>query len=329
LEIRWVNDDALQLSPEALASHIPPSPPLTTTSRSPLPRRRLALPVILFLLTCVSTFVAGACRWAPDQLLVFTSDPLPFRRSVLLFWREGLAYMFWMLLTLFFHEMGHFLATLYYRIPASFPYFLPLPITPIGTMGAVIRMDNRDADRRQMFDIGIAGPLAGLVVAIPLLFYGAARLELSLPATGPYSVDLPTAIRWIVQYTRPAGYEGVTSINVHQLNPWFMAGWVGVLVTALNMMPVSQLDGGHVTYTLFGRRAHWLARAFMVCVIGWMLYTSQFQMMLMVVLILLIGVDHPPTANDRVPLGPVRFALGLASLSIPFLFLTTTPIIQR
>jgi membrane-associated protease RseP (regulator of RpoE activity) len=330
-EIRWVEEDSLSLSPEAMANSVPtfvPPPDISSVVEPPI-RRRFWLPVILFLLTCVSTFIAGACRWAPDQMLLFTDDPLPFRRSILLYWREGLLYMFWMLLTLFFHEMGHFLATVYYRIPASFPYFLPLPITPIGTMGAVIRMDNRDADRKQMFDIGIAGPLAGLVVAIPLIIVGVQRLDLTTPGGGPYSLDLPLAIRWLMQWIKPHGFDGHTALDVYQLNPYFMAGWVGILVTALNMMPVSQLDGGHVTYTLFGRQAHWIARAFMVAVIGYMVYTNQYQMMLMVILILLIGVDHPPTSNDRVEIGPVRFAIGLVSLVIPFVSLTPMPIIQR
>jgi membrane-associated protease RseP (regulator of RpoE activity) len=108
-----------------------------------------------------------------------------------------------------------------------------------------------------------------------------------------------------------------------------MAGWVGLLVTALNMMPVSQLDGGHITYCLFGRWAHWVARGFMVLAIAYMVYEGTYWMIVMLGLILLIGVDHPPTSNDRAPLGFARYALGLASLAIPVLCLTLEPIIQR
>jgi membrane-associated protease RseP (regulator of RpoE activity) len=230
---------------------------------------------------------------------------------------------------------------LYYRIPASFPYFIPLPITPIGTLGAVIRMDSRDADRKQMFDIGIAGPLAGLVVAIPLLYIGIARLDLTQTPQHPnvdpghlFKLGAPLGLQMMLERQSPPGYEQLkpaerTAIGILDVNPYFMAGWVGLLVTALNMMPVSQLDGGHITYCMFGRWAHWIARAFMVLTIAYMVFGGKYQLSLMVGLILLIGVDHPPTSNDREPLGFARYALGVASLAIPVLCLTLEPIIQR
>ncbi len=104
-----------------------------------------------------------------------------------------------------------------------------------------------------------------------------------------------------------------------QLNPWFVAGWFGLVITGLNMMPIGQLDGGHVTYTLFGQRAHWLARAIVVAAIALMVYTQTLVWLLMTVFILLIGTDHPPTADDSVPLGLWRTLLGFASLSLPIL----------
>jgi membrane-associated protease RseP (regulator of RpoE activity) len=111
-------------------------------------------------------------------------------------------------------------------------------------------------------------------------------------------------------------------IGVNQLNPYFMAGWVGLLVTGLNMMPVSQLDGGHVIYALFGRGAHWLARMFMLGVFIYMgvmlfLYKAPPTWLLMAILVLLMGTDHPPTRDDSVPLGRFRIALGVLSLLIP------------
>jgi membrane-associated protease RseP (regulator of RpoE activity) len=104
-----------------------------------------------------------------------------------------------------------------------------------------------------------------------------------------------------------------------QLNPYFMAGWVGFLITGLNMLPVSQLDGGHVIYTLFGKRAHWIARGFMLLAIGFIIYNQAWMWSLMVVLVLLIGTDHPPTRDDTVRLGWFRTVLGCLSLSIPLL----------
>lgn len=308
------------------------------------PRRRVWLPLILFVLTMLSTFVAGATGWTTIGY-IFTGLPpfdavenwdigaVNFRLAILRHWQEGLIYMVCLLLMLLAHEMGHFLATVYYRIPASFPYFLPFPVSPLGTLGAVIRMDNRDADRKQMFDIGIAGPLAGLVVAVPLLIVGIQRLDLSkppayanVPSEAIFKLGMPPAARMLMNQIKPQGYQQQTQIDVRYVNPYFMAGWVGLLVTALNMMPVSQLDGGHIIYCMFGRWAHWIARAFMVLAIAYMVYQGTYWMIVMLGLILLIGVDHPPTSNDRAPLGVVRYALGVASLAIPALCLSLQPI---
>jgi membrane-associated protease RseP (regulator of RpoE activity) len=262
--------------------------------------------------------------------------PVYFRLTILQHWQDGLTYMTCLLALLLAHEMGHFLMTVYYRVPASFPYFLPFPISPLGTLGAVIRMDSREADRKQMFDIGIAGPLAGLVVAVPLLIVGIQRLDLTQPPEPAevhpghlFKLGLPLGLRMMMNRMPPPGYTGQAEIDILQVNPYFMAGWVGLLVTALNMMPVSQLDGGHITYCMFGKAAHWIARGFMVLAIAYMVYSGAYWMIVMLGLILLIGVDHPPTANDYAPLGFVRYALGVGSLAIPALCLSLEPLIQR
>jgi membrane-associated protease RseP (regulator of RpoE activity) len=309
-------------------------------------RRRVVLPLVLFLLTCASTFFAGVTGWMPmDHLANGASnalvslaaetgpDPyfmLPLRRVILEHWQQGLLYMACVLAILLTHEMGHFLMTLLYRVRASLPIFLPLPISPIGTMGAVIAMDGSRADRKQIFDIGLAGPLAGLVVAIPIVWIGASQLDLSTKPEG-YQFGLPLAVRLLMDHLHPAGYQPNKGVAVNQLNPYFMAGWVGLLVTGLNMMPVSQLDGGHVLYALFGRGAHWLARLFMLLVFGYMavtfyLYHSFPTWLLMAMLVLFIGTDHPPTRDDSVRLGWFRVVLGVASLLIPVLCFAPNPI---
>ncbi|MEX0818245.1 MAG: site-2 protease family protein [Pirellulaceae bacterium] len=286
------------------------------------PRRKL-LPLNLFILTCFSTFLAGVTHWHPWQFLVdeaiATGSLIPLRTAILMHWQDGLIYTACVLSILFTHEMGHFLATLRYRIPASFPFFIPLPISPIGTMGAVIGMDGMRANRREMFDIGIAGPLAGLLVAVPITWIGVAQLDLTVAVSGPYLFDSPLAVRWIMDAVQPAGYQAGQMTAHSQLNPYFMAGWVGLLVTGLNMMPVGQLDGGHITYALFGKKAHWIARVFMVVAIVSMLVGAASQgLALMAILVLfMIGTDHPPTSDDTVRLGFGRIALGVLSLSIP------------
>ena len=286
--------------------------------------RRVVLPVILFLLTCASTFWVGVCKWNPDLfqpwINAFSSRSLlPLRELLLANWEPGLIYMLCVLTILLLHEFGHFFMTLFYRVPASYPFFLPFPFNPLGTLGAVIGMQGNVADRKQIFDIGIAGPLAGLIAAVPIAYYGVSQLDVTGPDYGGLGFRMPLLMDWFAQITQVPGYQAGQSVFLYKLNPWFVAGWVGMLVTGLNMMPVGQLDGGHVTYTMFGKAAHVIAQLVIVCAIAYMVYHINFILGLMVVLVLVIGTKHPPTLDDSVPLGFFRYALGLASLSIPVL----------
>ena len=294
-------------------------------------RRRVLLPVVLFLITCASTFWAGC---APDQAEIML-NPVHYghaiRTAIVSNWQSGLIYMACVLAILFTHEMGHFLMTLRYGIAASLPYFIPVPITPIGTMGAVISMDGLSANRRQIFDIGLAGPLAGLVVALPIMWFGAKYADLKdydyqrMQYDGSrHEYNVPRIVRWMMAATPPEHYDRtvpVEFLSTNRLNPFFMAGWVGLLITGLNMMPISQLDGGHVIYALFGKRAHTIARLFLFAAIFFVVYDFQkaFIWLPMIVLVTLIGTDHPPTADDDAPLGRVRTVIGWLSLSIPVL----------
>lgn len=348
---------ALENDPSfASKSAIPPDPcdaaPVVTANRRW--KRRWRLPILLFFLTCASTFWVGANVWFPMHFLEVAAVRqtwMPVRETLVTHWLDGLIYMTAVLAILLTHEMGHFLATIRYRIPASLPIFLPFPISPIGTFGAVIGMDGRRADRREMFDIGMAGPLAGLVVAVPIVWFGMAGLDFPTACSsckaesaqgaeickecqeplvhGPFAIDLPIAMRMILDYTRPEGYQPGAQIAYSQLTPLFMAGWVGLLITGLNMLPVSQLDGGHIIYTLFGRRAHWIARGFMVFAIAYIVFAENWKLGVMVFLVLLMGTDHPPTRDDNVRLGPVRTILGYASLLIPILCFAPRIIILR
>jgi len=298
--------------------------------------------VTLFFLTCASTFFAGVTGWVPtlylgDQtewLSGMNGDPnflIAARRAVLVYWQDGLIYMGCVIGILLAHEMGHFLMTVVYRIRATLPMFIPFPISPIGTMGAVIAMDGSKADRRQIFDIGLAGPLAGLAVAVPIIWIGAARLHLSGAGGGGMAVELPWAMRLLVDHLHPGAYRPAIGVPLEAMNPYFMAGWVGLLITALNMMPVSQLDGGHVTYCLFGRFARGLARLFMLAAFCYFaiafIYFGAFPFWaFMALLVFLIGVDHPPTRDDDVRIGWFRWLLGLASaVAIPLLCFTPNP----
>lgn len=285
-------------------------------------KRRTILPIILFFLTCASTFWVGLAKWSPLVPLnqaYNAGNLMNIRELALDNWDYGLIYMGAVLLILFLHEMGHFVATLIYRVPASYPFFLPFPANPIGTLGAVIAMNGFAADRKQIFDIGLAGPIAGLVAAFPIAYLGVGQLDLTTQPFGGLGFRLPLVMQWFAEMAQVPGYEPGKVVWLNQLNPLFVAGWVGMLITGLNMMPVGQLDGGHVTYTLFGKASHLIARATIVFAIAFMVYHQSFMLVIMVVLLLLIGTDHPPTRDDSVKLGWFRWCLGLFSLIIPVL----------
>ncbi len=288
----------------------------------PPPPRLVLLPLTLFLATCASTFWTGTCMgalWDGHH----GANPISFMSSFKLagwvigeYWRSGATYMAAVMAILLTHEMGHFVTTLRYRIPANFPFFIPMPLFLFGTMGAVIGMEGSRANRRQMFDQGLAGPLAGLIVALPVTWIGIAQLGNAPPADHGLCFHNPLIFQWIIGFVSP-DFPDPSVLALNQFNPFLLAGYVGMLVTGLNMLPIGQLDGGHVTYALMGRRAHVLARALLIGTILAVVIWEIYVWVLMVVIVTLIGTDHPPTADDHARLGWFRRTNGWASLAIP------------
>jgi len=305
--------------PEVPVYHL--SPPPVEDVYYPLPRpRRRWLPAGLFLLTCFTTFGAGVLGWQAD----FISPTLILARLADR-WSEGLTYMVAVMGILLAHEMGHFLMTLRHHVPASFPFFIPFPVAISGTMGAVIGMNGSRADRKQLFDIGLAGPIAGLVVAVPLLVCGIMYATAPAAPPGPDDIHfgVPLLVKLLLPVLRPDLPPDV-QLNGH---PLYMAAWVGMLITGLNMLPVSQLDGGHVIYGLLGRYSVYVARAFLLAAFTYIIIDDEnTSWLVMAILITIMGVDHPPSANDQVRIGPLRYALGIASLAIPVLCFIPVPL---
>jgi membrane-associated protease RseP (regulator of RpoE activity) len=160
------------------------------------------------------------------------------------------------------------------------------------------------------------------------MWHGVATLDLTQAVYGPFEIELPLLVQWMYQWTH-AGAVAPDVVVFSQLNAYFVAGWFGLIVTGLNMVPMGQLDGGHVSYTLFGTAAHWIARTLMVLVIAYQVYTQSAMFVLMLVLIMVVGLEHPPTRDDTVRLGPVRWCIGVVSLTIPVLCLAPSIIIMR
>jgi membrane-associated protease RseP (regulator of RpoE activity) len=290
---------------------------------------------LLFLATCISTFWTGAIHWDPAAYLesleaagrvllrTWGDEPLATalaRAAAVLTqaWdvRHGLIYMAAVIAVLLSHEMGHFLLAWRHKIRASLPFFIPVPILPFGTLGAVIGLEGSRANRRQIFDLALAGPLAGLAIALPVIWLGIARLPAAPPPGSGLCFHNPLIFRLLIGALRP-DYTTPGCFYLNQFSPLLMAGWVGVLVTGLNMLPISQLDGGHVAYALFGRRAHWLARGLVVAAIVLIVVLEKYVWVVMLVVVILLGTDHPPTADDHVPLGWSRRVLGWLALGIP------------
>ena len=236
-----------------------------------LPKPKVLKPVIWLVLTLASVFFVAALNfmpmfyWLPPGLGETQFDAIGLRATILKNIDQGITYMLCSMGILLLHEFGHYIATRIYRIPSTLPYCIPCPISPVGTFGAVILMDGRQADRRQIFDVGLAGPIAGLVLAVPVMWYGVSTLDLSNPAYGPFEIELPILVKWMYAWCH-TGVEVPDMVVFSQLTPSFVAGWFGLIVTGLNMVPMGQLDGGHVTYCLFGKAAHWIARILMVLV---------------------------------------------------------------
>ncbi len=311
-------------------AHIPATQPVRRPAPPPRePKKRWRLGIILFLITCASMWVSASedafqfttASWNGTRFTV----PLFFPHELLR--PEGPLFMFAMMSVLFSHEMGHFLQSLRYKVPASVPYFIPMPLSPIGTMGAVIIMGGRNRNRRELFDIGLSGPWAGLLVALPIACYGILHAGASDPkkiidwSTQPGYFPDCLLIQWLIHYLRP-------ELLPHQqldLTPLMRASWGATLLTGLNMLPVGQLDGGHVSYALFGRRAHWIARITMLIAGAYIVFSRDYGWSLMYLLALLMRPDHPATHDDSQPLGWPRWTLGFISLFIPIICLAPLP----
>jgi Zn-dependent protease len=302
--------------------------PVAVVEAPPKPRRRL-LPLVLFVATCASTYfgyafyndwvfkgILGHGFWGAIDLLA-TEWFVP----------KAAIYSVCVMTILACHEAGHFVQAWRYGVRTSLPIFLPMPFTPLGTLGAVIAMDSRVADRKALFDIGISGPLAGLVPTLAFcvlgLQFGWSRLAPLPPVIIepgiPYVFGEPLLFQWLAWLTFGPRAEGFDII----IGPMAFAGWVGLLITALNLIPIGQLDGGHVLYALFRRRAHIIASTLlMAAVVGTVMF-GFYGWWLMLLLLILMGPKHPPTSNDSVPLGKARLVLGWAMLA--FLPLGFTP----
>ncbi|MFO7691993.1 MAG: site-2 protease family protein [Vicinamibacterales bacterium] len=300
-----------------IAWHAPPPP------ARPAPRDRYWLHAVLFLLTILTTTVVGASHWF-GFMTMFGSRPIQASMPTLAV--QGLWYSLTLLAILGAHELGHYLACRYYRVSASLPYFLPIPFPLTGTAGAFIRIRQPIATKPALFDIGVAGPFAGFLVAIPALMLGLAMSSLApLP---PDFVGMELGEPLLFQIAERLVWGDIPEELSLNLHPMAFAAWFGLLATALNLFPIGQFDGGHISYAAFGRRSYYVTLGTVGVALGLSFYSASWIVwtILAIVLLSVFGWRHPPTWDDHVPLDRARMWLAFAALVVFVLCFTPAPI---
>ena len=256
------------------------------------PKQRVFLSSALFLLTVASTSYIVSPTYSVCVLAILTA-----------------------------HEFGHYLAARHYRVPATLPYFLPAPVL-FGTMGAVIRMSPFIPNRKALFDISAAGPIAGVVLAIPISWVGV-TLSSRLPVDDSSGLVLgePLLFKFFEWAWFGSAEEGLTLV----LHDVAFAGWVGLFITALNLIPVGQLDGGHICYAVFAKRSFKVAIASFLALLA-ISFATRAAYALLLVLLFVTGIRHVPTVDDSVPIGRGRQRIAALLLVVFALCFVPVPI---
>lgn len=278
---------------------------------------RWTLPLALFLLTIFTTLWAGAYQAYSGTI----------RGPVMFLWEHpdmlwrGIPFAGTLLFILVTHELGHFLLSKIHRVPASLPLFIPGPPHFIGTFGAIIRIRGPIMKRRALFDIGVAGPLAGFVIAVVALVIGL-HLSTVVDRTATYGLQLgePLLLKfmaWLIIGSLPPEADVL-------LHPIAFAAWFGLFVTSLNLIPIGQLDGGHVAYALWGNRQRTMAFAVvpLLIVLGFIGWPGWFIWAFMAGI---WGFGHPPVMDPHVPLGRGRTLVGWLALAVFVLTFAPVP----
>ncbi len=294
--------------------------------------------VILLIATIASTILAGTLLYADTstlarQLLSRVADPIQALLVILrtpALWMIGVPYAATLLTILGVHEMGHYVMAKRHKADVTLPYFIPMPLG-LGTMGAVIRLKSPIKNRRQLFDIGVAGPLAGLAVAIPLLIIGLSLSPVQFVGrTLPGGQEGNSILYLLLKLATKGrilpggGYDVI-------LNAIAFPAWFGLIVTMINLLPIGQLDGGHVIFSMFGRLQWKVAVVAEIILLGLGVYlaltTGQLLnvWLLWAILVQIFGLRHPPPLDDLTPLDRKRQIIGWATIAIFFLIFTPLP----
>ncbi len=299
--------------------------PVPPPAQPPPGARRWLVHGAWLLATFIATTFFGGWHYV-GFLADFGQPPPVLTERDPAFWLGGLWFSVSVLAILGAHEAGHYVACRRYGVDASLPFFLPAPLPLTGTFGAFIRIRDVIPHKRALFDIGAAGPFAGFIVAVPVLLLG---LWLSRLVPMPEHLEM-------ISLGRPLIYRAAQEVlwgalpdgQLLHLHPVARAAWFGLLATALNLFPLAQLDGGHVAYAVFGTKARWITLASAGTIMALTFVSGSWiaWAVLVVVVLSIAGLSHPPTGNDLVPLGRRRTALALAAAIVFLLCFTPAPV---
>jgi len=281
-------------------------------------RQRYALHASLFLLTVLTTLFWGSYWMLLHETRGAAPGPIAYFLQILgnpALLYKGIGYSFTIMLILLCHEMGHYLACCYYGINATLPFFLPAPIVGTGTFGAFIRIRSPFPNRKSLFDVGIAGPLAGFVVALPFIYLGIHLSPLVAKSASAGQIFLGDPL--IFKFFAPSDTQD------YLLHPIGFAAWFACLATSLNLLPIGQLDGGHISYALFRTKAYKITWLFLGVLVALAVYgfsrspMAGFQWLFFTGILLLLmrisGFRHPPTVIDDEPIGTARMVWGIVA----------------
>ncbi len=285
----------------------------------PVVRPRIGLNIALFVVTCFTTLVSGAFLFASPTFTPLGNSGLI---AALL---TGAPFAFTLLSILGVHEFGHYFTARYYKAVVSLPYFIPAPpIVLFGTLGAIIRLRSPARDRNSLFDIAAAGPLAGLAIAIPALYVGLQWSVLGkIPSGDVMQFGDPLLLKLLVHLKFGAIPAGMDVF----LHPVAVAGWAGFFVTALNLFPLGQLDGGRIAYALFGRHHRLVGFLTFGGLILLGIATQSLNWFVWAALLFfVVGFHHTPPLDDVTPLTTGRRVLGWVCLILLVLLIPPVPI---
>lgn len=295
-------------------------------------KRPFALALILFILTLISTLAIGfefGASYAQNRppfaglsnIFTPTWQALTHPRLLLI----GIPFSFTLIGILLAHELGHYFACRYYKIDSSYPYFLPAP-SLIGTFGAFIRIRSPIFNRKALFDVGFSGPLVGFVLAVPILAWGVyiSKVVPNVQLGAPITFGTPLLMKLFMEIFHP----GVSAQDI-LLSPIALAAWVGLFATALNLLPIGQLDGGHIVYSVASGSHRRISMAFGFGLFAIGLFSWKYggsEWLIIALLFLFLGFRHPPLMDSWTPLDATRRAWAIGALIIFILCFTPLPV---